>query len=181
MPSKDFKYNPEWDNFVPETKSFEIPDAGAQQIVLADVVPLGPAEEEYEGKKRTVFKIELWFQTAQRGADNQPLFVRGLFNLGFSEKAKFLPFFETLRGSKLTPDEQSGKVKLGVSSVLALVGKNAMLEIVHKKGTKGDRTFANPGKSIMPLPKGMPEISVDPTFVRQKDKDGDGLDGFAAR
>ncbi len=180
MVDKNFQYNSQWDDYTPERKAFELPDAGAQQVVLADVIPLGPAEETFEGKTRQVFKMELWFQVAQRGSENQALYTRGLFNLSFDKKSKFLPFFEVLRGSKLTPDEESGKVKLGVRDVIALIGKNALLEIVHKPGSKGG-TFANPGKSIMPLAKGTAPITVDPTFVRAKDKNGDGLDGFQAR
>lgn len=179
-PLPQHQYDSKWDDYTPERKAFEIPDAGAQQVVLVDVVPLGPAEETFEGKTRTVFKMELWFQTAQRGANEQALYVRGLFNLSFDKKSKFLPFFETLRGSKLTPDEDSGKVRLGVPDVIALIGKNALLEIVHKQGSKGG-TFANPGKNIMPLAKGTALIAPDPTFVRAKDRADDGLGGFQGK
>lgn len=181
MVEKNFQYDSQWDNYTVERKAFEIPSAGVHQAVLADVVPLGPAEETFEGKTRNVFKMELNFQIAdERSSEDKPFFARRLVNLSFDKKSTFLPFFETLRGSKLTPDEESGKARLGVPDVVALIGKNALIEVIHKEGSRGG-IFANVGKTIMPIGKNATISAIDPSFVRARDKTDDGLGGFQAK
>jgi hypothetical protein len=143
-------------------KDFDPCPEGPQQLVCVDVVDLGILPTQYGDKP----KVRVVFYTADIDPITQkPYRVSGQYTNSLHEKAGLRKTLESWWGRKLTPEEADGNV-----DPEALIGKNAFASIVHSSTLgKNGKPYANLG-SIMPLPKGMPELKVPADFVRTKDK-----------
>lgn len=140
------------------SKAFEPCPSGVQQAVCCDVVDLGTMETEWGPK----WKIDIRWQTAETMANGQPYLVNKRYTLSLNEKATLRHDLEAWRGKPFTEAEVEG------FDVERLIGVNALLNVVHKKGSKGG-TFANVA-SIMPIAKSMTPIAVADDYVRHKDR-----------
>ena len=129
--------------------AFEPCPEGVQQAVCCDVIDLGVQETPWGAKH----KVDIRFQSAETMADDKPYLVTRKFTLSLHEKANLRAFLESWRGRTFTDEEVQG------FDLERLLGANAMINVVHKPGSKGNVIFANI-ISIMPLPKGLPKIGV---------------------
>lgn len=134
------------------TVEFQPCPEGPQQAVCADVIDLGIVEVTWQGETKRQHKCEIRWQSAELMENGKPFLLRERYTLSLHEKAKLRGVLEAWRGKKFTDAEADG------FDVEKLLGVNAYVNVVHRKGSKGG-TFANLA-SIMPLPKGMPQMSV---------------------
>ena len=119
---------------------------GTQQAVCCDVVDKGLMETPW-GQKH---KIDVVWQSAELMPNDKPFLVSKRYTLSLSDKANLRHDLESWRGRPFSEDELDG------FDVEKLIGVNALVNVVHKKGSKGG-VFANV-IAIMPLPRSMPKI-----------------------
>lgn len=147
-------------------KTFDPAPAGVHQGVCVDVVDLGMLDVTWQGKTKQQHKINVAWQIAERREDGKPFLVFKRYTLSLGEKATLRKDLESWRGKAFTREEELG------FDVERVIGKNCLLNIQHNES--GGKTYANV-VSIMPLVKGMPEITaVD--YVRKKDRQETGSD-----
>lgn len=160
-----------------ETGDFKLTPAGQYQAVCCELIDMGFSTKNYKNKDtgadepKNVHEINFIFQVNKVDDETGKRFeVRTKpFNLVLSEKSNLKAFLLQWRGHDLTPEE------LKPPGVLldALVGRNALLQVVHN--TSNGKTYANIG-SIMPLMEGLPEIqplnyeSKQDSFNKWKEK-----------
>jgi hypothetical protein len=142
-----------------ETGDFKLTPAGQYQAVCCELIDMGFSTKNYKNQdtgvdeQKNVHEVCYVFQVNKVDDESGKRFeVRTKpFNLVLSEKSNLKAFLLQWRGHDLLPEE------LKPPGVLldALVGKNALLQVVHNQ-SKG-KTYANIG-SIMPLMEGIPEI-----------------------
>jgi hypothetical protein len=147
---------------------YENASPGTVVGVLCDVIPYGfKIEKAMEpGKKdRQVFKLDLIFQVDEINSRGYRFNTRRRCNLSLFEKATFRPFYEALIGRKVTAAEEAGKEKVGVKTIIGLIGTSVLLNLVPSPdGGK----YTNI-QGVMPLPKGMAGLDVE-NYVRYKDR-----------
>ncbi len=130
---------------------------GTQQAVCADVVDLGVIETAFGAKH----KVDVVWQSAELMENDKPFLVKKRYTLSLNEKANLRHDLESWRGKAFTEIELDG------FDLEKLIGVNALVNVVHKKGSKGG-VFANV-VSVMPLARSMPKIAVS-EYVRVQDR-----------
>lgn len=133
--------------------SRQIASEGSVQGVLAEIVHLGEVETQYGIKDKVRFIFEI---TEYRNGTDTPLNISVDFNNTWSRKSNMFDFVQQMLGRKLT----SGETMEFDPDLL--IGKNALLTIIHNESN--GTVYANI-KSVMPLVKGMPEITVSDNYV----------------
>lgn len=142
---------------------WEIPPQGGQPGLCIDVEDLGIVDRTYPGKApsrdhmcRIVWLLEGINTKGARYTISQR------YKVSLHEKANLRKSLESWRGRRFNEQELAG------FDVEKVVGVPAYLNIVHEAKPDG-RVFANIA-AIMPLPKGFPAVTPDPTFVRARDR-----------
>jgi hypothetical protein len=155
--------------FAPEGggASFELPTEGVTRGVCADVIDLG-VRPGFENKP--THKVALVFQVDQTGKDGKPIQVQQWFTLSMNEKSNLRKFLSAWRGKQFELGE-AGKFDL-----LTLVGKNALLTLVHSKPNAQGKVYGNI-QSVSPLMKGMEELKIR-DYERREAKAEDQTPGF---
>lgn len=138
---------------------FEPCPAGMQQAVCCDVVDLGLLETQW-GQKH---KIDIVWQSDEKMADGRPFLVKKRYTLSLNERANLRHDLESWRNKPFTEAEAEG------FDVERLIGANALLNVVHKTGSKGG-VFANV-MNVTPIMKGMPKLTPTEDYVRVCDRD----------
>lgn len=144
-----------------EAGKFVLAPAGLFQGVCCEVLDLGFSDKTFKGKddqgneienKRTVHEYQYVFQLNKVDDETGKRYeVRSRpMNLNLADKATLRDFLRQWRGHDLTDAE---KLPPGVD--IELVGRNAMINVIHNK--VGDKTYANIA-SITPLMEGLAEI-----------------------
>lgn len=131
--------------------------AGVHQAVCVDVVDLGMLDSQFGTKH----KISIRWQVNEAMENGKPFLVQKRYTLSLNEKATLRHDLESWRGKAFTEDESQG------FDVERLLGVNAMLNVMHKKGDKGG-TFANVA-AVMPLAKGFTKMAGR-DYVRECDR-----------
>ncbi len=131
----------------------QIPSEGSVQGVLAEIYHVGEVDTPWGVKDKVKFIFEI---TENREGTEIPLTVAQDFNNTWSKKSTLYGFVEKLLGRQLTIKES------GEFDPEFLIGKNAFLTILHRESN--GKVYANI-KSVMPMIKGMPEISISEHYV----------------
>lgn len=146
--------------------NFKPAPAGPAVAVGCDVVDLGMLKASFPGKPDTMkHKIKVVWMLGEMDPETGKRFtVQQRYTLSLHEKAALRKDLESWRGRAFTADERQG------FDVEKIIGVPCFLNIVHNE--KNGSTYANV-QSIMPLPKGMPKVAVDPAYIREKDRPKD--------
>ena len=139
-----------------EGGEFETVPEGTHLATCYRVIDLGTQETSFEGQKSTKRQVMLsWELPKELMSDGRPFTIHKTFTLSSSEKATLRKTLESWRGQKFT-DEELGSFNIGV-----LIGKPALISIVHAPGKDGG-TYANIA-SVTRIMKGMAaEALVNP-------------------
>lgn len=114
------------------SKSFELPNEGTVQAVLAEVRDLGLLDQVYQGVAKKVHKVLFRWQLAELDSEKQPKRVYERFTLSLHEKATLRKRIKGL----------FGKEPPATIDLEKLVGTNTNLVIVHAEGKEG-KNYAN--------------------------------------
>ena len=147
----------------------ENPTEGIVPAVLCDIVPLGFMMQDpppgKSGKSREVFKLDVIFQIEEENSRGYRFTPRRRFNLSLNEKSSFRPVYEALVGRRVSPEEEQGKSKVGIKTLIALIGKNVQIGLAPSPdGKYMDIT------TVTPLGKGQAPVTVSDDYVRAKDR-----------
>src|SRR5262249_58140229 len=71
---------------------------GIHPAVCVDVIDLGLVETEFQGQKRLVNKVRLFFETEQKNEEGKNCIVSKTFTASLHPKAKLAGFFGKWRG-----------------------------------------------------------------------------------
>jgi hypothetical protein len=133
--------------------NYEPAPEGTHRAVCSGGAFLGTFDDEYQGVKKTLKKIRLFFElsdetkTFDEAKGPEPLHVSKEFTFSWHEKSKLLPFINTWRGKAFTPDE------LARFNIGSIVGAPCALTIQHEVGKTSGKKYAEI-KSATPLMKG---------------------------
>lgn len=133
-------------------KTFQIPDEGSHQAVLAQVKDLGEVEgyNQFTKKMEKVHKVMFRWEVEQRDDEGRRRAVFERFRLSLHEKAKLKGRVKSILGKEPGPS----------IDVETLMGSNAMLTIEHKAGVKDpSKVYANVAACLR-TPKGAKTIPV---------------------
>jgi hypothetical protein len=134
--------------------------------VAVDVVDLGLVKNDLfpnaDGTAKWQHKIDIVWQSADLMDDGRPYLIKKRYTLSLGEKATLRHDLASWRGRDFTPSE------LEAFDVEKLIGVNAIINVAHKKGSRGG-TFANV-VSVMPLMKNQTKILPTIDYVRVCDR-----------
>lgn len=137
--------------------NFEPCPAGMYQAVCVDVIDLGLCETQW-GEKH---KVELRWQVTEKMKDGKPFLVTQRYTLSLHEKSALRHDLQSWRGKEFTEAELEG------FDLEKLVTVNCMINIMHKKGSRGG-TFANV-VGVVPVMRGLPALPSQ-DYIRIKDR-----------
>ena len=132
---------------------------GIHPAVCVDVIDLGLVETEFQGQKRIVNKVRVFFETEQRNEEGKNCVVSKTFTASLHPKAKLADFLGKWRGRPIVPGESIDLTKL--------VGANCTLVISHQKNMVG-RTYASIDAVSKPTKRLVPSGAYDPVMARQR-------------
>jgi hypothetical protein len=116
-----------------EGGEFETVPEGTHLATCYRVVDLGRQESSYEGKKSIKRQVMIsWEFPNELMSDGRPFTIHKTFTLSSSEKATLRKTLESWRGQKFTDEE------LGSFNIAVLIGKPALISIVHQQGKDGN-------------------------------------------
>ena len=124
---------------------------GVHQAVCVDVIDKGMQPNQFKNGALQ-HKIDIAWQIGELRDDGKRFVVYKRYTLSLNEKATLRHDLESWRGKKFTREEEMG------FDVETVIGVNGLINVQHN--TKGEKTYANV-VSIMPLVKGMPEMTAD--------------------
>lgn len=150
--------------------SFTPCPAGSHVAVCCDVVDLGIVVSKYKDKEKKQHKVTIVWQVAEDQDNGQPFTVRKRYTNSLHEKATMRKDLESWRGRAFTDSELEG---FDLDNLLSVP---AMISVVHN-AVQGS-VYANVA-AIMKLPKGVPAITVSPSYVRVQDRPKEGEPGGA--
>ena len=148
-------------------KTYSAPPEGLWPAICVDEVDLGLQPTQWGPK----YKVELRFQLDVTDDDGKslvdpknghPYIVRQRFTASLGEKSKLRPILESWRSKKFT------KAELEAFDIGVLVGVCAQVQVVHNVADDGE-VYGNIS-AIVPYPKGVPKLTVDPSYTREKDR-----------
>jgi len=131
--------------------TYELPPAGTEQAVCAEVVDLGFHPNPLKPGKMQ-HKVLVLFQLAAERQDGSRFVIGKRYTLSLDERATLRHDLESWRGRAFTPQEEEG---FDLDHVLSA---NGVLNIQHRE-SKG-KTYANI-LTIMPLMRGMSKLKVE--------------------
>jgi len=140
--------------------------AGNQLAVCVDIVDHGLVKSDFykndDGTDKWQHKVSIVWESSELMANGRPFLINKKYTLSLGEKATLRHDLESWRGRPFTEDELSG------FDVENVIGVSALLNIVHKSGSKGG-TFANVA-SVSPLMRGMQKLVPSGDYVRVCDR-----------
>mgnify|MGYP006919626032 CR=1 FL=1 len=140
--------------------------SGTQAGVCVDVVDLGVIKNDMfknpDGTDKWQHKINVVWESSETMDNGRPFLVSKRYTLSLGEKATLRHDLESWRGRPFTEDELRG------FDVETILGVSALLNVVHKTGSKGG-TFANVA-SVSPLVRGMEKLQPSGDYVRVCDR-----------
>lgn len=136
-------------------KSFEQPDAGLFNGVIADIVDLGIVKHPQYGDKA---KLRIVWVLDKNDSEGKPFRVIGTYNQSMNEKSTLFELVSQILGQAPAAPFESE----------TLIGKANQLFLVKSKDAKG-KEYTNV-KGVLPLPAGAVAPAIPTDFVRVKDK-----------
>ena len=144
------------------SKPYEPAPSGAQVAVCVDVVDIGLVENvkfpNADGTAKWQHKIDIVWESSETMSDGRPFLINKRYTLSLNEKATLRHDLASWRGRDFTEAE------LEAFDIENLLGVNAILNVVHKTGSKGG-TYANVA-AVMPMMKGTPKIVPTGDYIR---------------
>jgi hypothetical protein len=132
---------------------------GIHPAVCVDVIDLGMVETEFQGQRRLVNKVRLFFETEQRNEEGKNCVISKTFTASLHPKAKLAEFLGKWRGRPVVPGESIDLAKL--------IGANCTLVISHQQNMVG-RTYASIDAVSKPTKRVAPSGHYDPALARQR-------------
>lgn len=139
-------------------KEFAPPPEGLQHSVCCDVYDMGVVDGPFGPQH----KLQISWQTDERDEKGRRYLVIRTYTASLNEKGKLRPMLESWRGKKFTAAELEG------FDIEKLIGANCQLQIIHK--LKADGAKGYDVQAVVPAPKGVAALRVDPDFVRKQDR-----------
>lgn len=137
---------------------FELCPAGAQQLVCCDIVDHGNVRVTYSNKTRVQHKITIrWLSVEHKTKEGKPCLVQRRFTCSLHPQSALRKYLDGWRGVPFT-EAEADKFDLET-----LIGVNGLGNVVHQSKPRG--MFAEV-LSLMPLPRGIAKVAVDPEYVR---------------
>jgi hypothetical protein len=142
--------------------NFELCPAGPQQLVCCDVINHGIVDTPtFGGVLKKMHKITIRWMSSHRMLDGKPYVVQKRYTLTSHSKSALRQDLEKWRGKPFTDPEAAA------FEVDKLIGFNCFAQVIHKVKPRG--TFAEV-VTIMPALKNLPKLTIDPSYVRFKDR-----------
>lgn len=132
---------------------------GIHPAVCVDVIDLGLVELEFQGQRRLVNRVRLFFETEQRNEEGKNCIISKTFTASLHPKAKLADFLGKWRGRPVVPGESIDLAKL--------IGACCTLVISHQQNMVG-RTYASVDAVSKPTKRLVPSGSYDPVVARQR-------------
>jgi|SRR5579883_1185262 len=132
---------------------------GIHPAVCVDVIDLGLVETEFQGEKRLVNKVRIFFETEQRNEDGKNCVISKTFTASLHPKARLAEFLSKWRGRPVVPGESIDLAKL--------IGANCTLVISHQQNMVG-RTYASIDAVSKPTKRLVASGGYDPVAARQR-------------
>ena len=132
---------------------------GIHPAVCVDVIDLGMVETEFQGQRRLVNKVRVFFETEQRNEEGRNCVISKTFTASLHPKAKLAEFLGKWRGRPVVPGESIDLAKL--------IGANCTLVISHQQNMVG-RTYASIDAVSKPTKRLVASGGYDPALARQR-------------
>jgi hypothetical protein len=132
---------------------------GIHPAVCVDVIDLGMVETEFQGQKRLVNKVRVFFETEQKNEEGKNCVISKTFTASLHPKAKLAEFLGKWRGRPVVPGESIDLAKL--------IGANCTLVISHQQNMVG-RTYASIDAVSKPTKRLVASGGYDPALARQR-------------
>lgn len=132
---------------------------GIHPAVCIDVIDLGLVETEFQGQRRLVNKVRVFFETEQKNEEGRNCVITKTFTASLHPKAKLAEFLGKWRGRPVVPGESIDLAKL--------IGANCTLVISHQQNLVG-RTYASIDAVSKPTKRVAPSGQYDPAAARQR-------------
>src|SRR5262245_1526437 len=132
---------------------------GIHPAVCVDVIDLGMVETEFQGERRVVNKVRLFFETEQRNEEGRNCVISKTFTASLHPKAKLAEFLGKWRGRPVVPGETIDLAKL--------LGASCTLVISHQQNMSG-KTYAAIDAVSKPTKKVAASGTYDPAAARQR-------------
>lgn len=132
---------------------------GIHSAVCVDVVDLGLVESEFQGQRRLVNKVRLFFESELKTEEGKNCIATKTFTASLHPKAKLADFLGKWRGRPVVPGETIDLAKL--------IGANCTLVISHQQNLVG-RTYASIDAVSKPTKRLVASGGYDPVATRQR-------------
>ena len=132
---------------------------GIYAAVCVDVIELGMMEVEFQGQKRLVNKVRVFFETEQRNEEGKNCVITKTLTASLHPKARLAEFLGKWRGRPVMPGELIDLTKL--------IGANCTLVISHQQNLMG-RTYASIDAISKPTKRVVPSGQYDPALARKR-------------
>lgn len=132
---------------------------GIHPAVCVDVIDLGLVETEFQGERRLVNKVRVFFETEQRNEEGKNCIITKTFTASLHPKARLAEFLSKWRGRPVVPGESIDLAKL--------IGANCTLVISHQQNLVG-RTYASIDAVSKPTKRLIASGAYDPVAARQR-------------
>src|SRR6516164_2184740 len=132
---------------------------GIHPAVCVDVIDLGLVESEFQGQRRLVHKVRVFFETEQRNEEGRNCIISKTFTASLHPKAKLAEFLGKWRGRPVVPGESIDLAKL--------IGANCTLVISRQQNMVG-RTYASIDAVSKPTKRLVASGSYDAALARQR-------------
>ena len=116
-------------------------------------------ETEFQGQKRLVNKVRVFFETEQKNEEGKNCVISKTFTASLHPKAKLAEFLGKWRGRPVVPGESIDLAKL--------IGANCTLVISHQQNMVG-RTYASIDAVSKPTKRLVASGAYDPALARQR-------------
>jgi hypothetical protein len=157
----------------------KLPEAGATVGILYSLVDLGHQKTNWDGQEKWTPKVRLSFElpdqtdefeveeNGKRTKISKPMIVSIEQTRSLGEKASLRKLLEQWRGQTFTASE------LKAFSLKNLLGKPAMLTLIHKTSQQGRQYCAIAGASKLPKGLKAPDTTAnDQIYYEIEQKDG---------
>ena len=132
---------------------------GIHPAVCVDVIDQGMVEGEFQGQRRMVNKVRLFFESEQHNAEGKNCIISKTFTASLHPKAKLAEFLGKWRGRPVLPGESIDLAKL--------IGVCSTLVISHQQSISG-RTYASIDAVSKPTRRVTVSGCYDPVAMRQR-------------
>jgi len=132
---------------------------GIYSGVCVDIVDLGLVETEFQGEKKLVPKLRLFFETEYRDETGKAGLISKTFTASLHQKARLSEYIGKWRGRPVVPGESIDLAKL--------IGANCTLVISRQQNMVG-RTYAAIDAVSKPTKKVAPSGQYDPAETRRR-------------